>query len=107
MVTVPREIADFVEDVSDAPRHAGGEIATGRPQDHDPAAGHVFAAVIAYRFDYRMHAAVADAEALPRHATDVGLAAGRPIQGNVTDNDILLRHKCRSRRRENDDLAAR
>ena len=67
------------------------KLRPARTEHDDAAAGHVFAAVIADGFDDRMHAAVAHAEALARHAADVRLAAGRAIQRDVADDDVLLR----------------
>ncbi len=46
----------FIQHVSDAAGHARGKIAPGRAENDDPAAGHVFAAVIADGFDDRIHA---------------------------------------------------
>ena len=40
--------------------------------------------------DDRVDAAVADAEALAGHAADVRLAAGRAVEGDVADDDVLL-----------------
>ena len=37
----------LIEHIGDAARHAGGEIAPGRADDDDDAAGHILAAVIA------------------------------------------------------------
>ena len=56
--TMPRlqsreEVVVRVPDVGDAARHAGGEVAAGRAEDHDAAAGHVLAAVVADAFDDR------------------------------------------------------
>ena len=85
-----REVAVLVVDVGDAARHAGGEVLAGRPEHDHPAAGHVLAAVVADRLHDRVDAAVADAEALAGHAADVRLAAGRAVEGDVADDDVLL-----------------
>ena len=45
------EVAVLVEHVGDAAGHAGGEVAPGRAEHDDAAAGHVFAAVVADAFD--------------------------------------------------------
>jgi len=66
--------AALVEDVGDAAGHARGEVAAGLADDHDLAAGHVFAAVIADTLNHSAGAGVADSEALTGHAADVGLA---------------------------------
>ena len=87
-----------VPDVGDAAGHAGREVAAGRAEDHGPAAGHVLAAVVADAFDHRPGAAVADAEPLGRPAAEERLAAGRAVQRDVADDDVLLRHEARARR---------
>ena len=55
-----------------------------------PAAGHVFAAVVADALDDGADAAVAHAETLAGHAADVGLAAGRAVEGDVADDHVFL-----------------
>src|SRR5690606_3607273 len=85
-VHVGREGARLVEHVGDAAGHAGAEVPARGAQHHDAAAGHVFAAVIADGFDDRVDAAVAHAEALARHAADVGLAGRRAVEGDVADD---------------------
>src|SRR5476649_399698 len=44
--------AILVDDVGDAARHAGGEIAPGAAEHRDHATRHVFAAMIAGAFDH-------------------------------------------------------
>ena len=82
------------------PDMPAAKLRAGRPEHDHAAAGHVLAAVIADRLDDRVDAAVADAEALAGHAADVGLAAGRAVEGDVADDDVLLRHERRARRRD-------
>src|SRR6185312_4653970 len=50
LVDARGEIAGFIEHVGDATRHARREIASGLAEDDHPAAGHVFATVIADGF---------------------------------------------------------
>src|SRR5205823_1865651 len=90
----------------DAARHACGEIATSGAEDDDAAASHVLAAVVAYCEHDRVDAAVANAEALAGHAADVGLAAGRPVEGDVADDHVLAGHERAALGRVDDDLAA-
>jgi hypothetical protein len=59
--------------------HAGGEVAAGGADDHDAAAGHILATVIANAFDDCVGAAVADAKPLAGHATEESLAAGGAV----------------------------
>ena len=63
-----------VEHAGDAAGHAGREVAAGRAEDHDAAAGHVLAAVVADALDDGDGAGVADAEALADLAAQEDLA---------------------------------
>ena len=55
--------------------------------------------MVANRFDDCVHPAVADAEPLAGHAANVRLTARRTVERDVSDDDVLLGHKCRSRGR--------
>ena len=72
------ERAGRVVDVGDPARHAGPEVAPGRPEDDHPTAGHVLAPVVAHALDDGDGARVADTEALPHLAPDEHLAAVAP-----------------------------
>src|SRR5579859_7625275 len=74
VVAEARELARIVVDVGDASAHARGKVAAGRADDHDPAAGHIFAPVVAAPFDDRLDARVANAEAFAYHAAKIQLA---------------------------------
>ena len=91
-----------VQHVGDAARHAGGEVAPRRAEHDDAPAGHVLAAVVAHALDDGAGAAVADAEALAGHAADVRLAAGRAVERDVADEDVLLGDERRLARRIDD-----
>src|SRR5439155_24277047 len=84
------EVARLVEDIGDAARHAGGEIAPDAADDHHPAARHVLAAVVPGAFHHGEGAAVPDAEPLPGHAPEVGLAARGAVEDHVADQDIVF-----------------
>ena len=71
------------------------KLRPGRPEHDDAAAGHVLAAVIADAFDDRRRAAVAHGEALARDAAEERLAAGRAVERDVADDDVLLRRERR------------
>src|SRR5262249_51130927 len=86
--------------------HAGGEIASGRAKHDDAPAGHVFAAMVAYGLNHRLHAAVAHAEAFAGHPANVSLAAGGAVQGDITNNNVFFRNKGGAFRREHDDFSA-
>ena len=96
-----------VEHVGDAAAHAGGEVAAGPAEHDDASAGHVLAAVIADAFDDGERAAVADGEAFAGDAAEVRLAAGRAVERDVADEDVVLGDEARLLRRIDDDLAAR
>ena len=89
--------------------HAGAEVAAGRAEDDDPAAGHVLAAVVADALDHGDGPGVAHAEALAHHAPDEDLAAGGAVEDDVAGDDVLLGHERRGGvgRRAQDEPAAR
>ena len=84
------EITGLVEDEGHAAAHAGGEVPAGAADDDGDAAGHVLAAVVARPLDDGMGAAVPDAEPLAGPAPEEGPAAGRSVEGDVADQDVLL-----------------
>src|SRR6185436_7994078 len=86
LIAATVEVALFVEDVSNPAGHACGEVTAGRAEDHDAAAGHVFAAMIANGFDDGVDAAVSDAKAFARHAANVDFAAGSAVQRDVAND---------------------
>src|SRR5690606_18318932 len=59
----------FVQHVSHAPRHTGGEVASGLTEHDHRTAGHVLAAVVAHAFYHRGGTRVTHRKAL---ATDTG-----------------------------------
>ncbi len=85
-----REHAFDVVDVRDATRHARAEVAPGRAEHDDTAAGHVLAAVVADTLDDGGGTGVAHAEALADDAADVRLARRRAVQHHVPGDDVLL-----------------
>ena len=62
--------------------------------------------MIAHALDHGLRAAVSNRKPLARHAVEIGLAAGRPVQGHVADDDRLLRDKGRARKRDDHDPTA-
>src|SRR4051794_3315348 len=89
-VDLGAERAVLVEDEGQAAAHAGREVAPRRAEDARAPAGHVLAAVVADRLDDGGRARVAHAEALAGHAAEERLAARRPVQRDVADDDVLL-----------------
>ena len=92
------ERAVLVEDVRDAAAHAGGEVAAGRAEHDDDAAGHVLAAVVADALDDGRRAGVAHGEALAGEAAEERPARGRAVEDRVADDHVLLGAE-RARRR--------
>jgi hypothetical protein len=63
--------------------------------------------MIADTLDDDGRAAVADAETLAGHTADVALTAGRAVERDVADDDVVLRLERGQPRRIRDQLAAR
>src|SRR6185369_3491774 len=106
-VTPALEVTVQIENVRDAPRHAGREVPAGASQDDDPTAGHVLAGMIADALHDRVDSAVTHAEALAGNAAHVGLAARRAVERDVADDDVLLGHEYARAGRIDRELAAR
>jgi hypothetical protein len=79
-----------VEHVGDATGHAGREVAPGGPEDHDGAAGHVLAAVVADALDDGGRAGVAHAEALADRPAQEDLTRGGAVADDVAGDDVVL-----------------
>src|SRR4051812_42430890 len=71
------ERAFVIHDICGSVRHTGAEVAAGRAEHRDNAAGHVLTAMIADTFDNSNRAAVADSEALAGFAGQINLATSR------------------------------
>ena len=106
IATVLNELARFIQHISDAARHSGGEIPPRFAKHDDEPVGHVFAAVIAQPFHHRGRAGIPHREALASHAIEKRLAAGGPVENDVADQNVLLGHKRRSLRRIDDQASA-
>src|SRR3954468_10989290 len=89
-IAAANEIAGRVPDISDAAAHPRREVAASRTEDDDATACHVFAAVIADAFDHRVSAAIANGKTLGGAAAEKRLPAGRAIQGDVADDDVVF-----------------
>src|SRR5258708_4064079 len=63
-ITAGLEAALGIPNIGDSAGHARRKIASRGPQDEDPAAGHVFASVVAHALDDRVGPRVPDAETL-------------------------------------------
>ena len=68
----------------------GGEVAAGRPEHDDAAAGHVLAAVVADALDDGVRARVAHREALAGEPAEERAAARRAVEDGVADDHVLL-----------------
>ena len=93
-----RNVPSLVEHVGDAAAHAGGEVAPGRAEHDDAAAGHVLAAVVADALDDGAGARVAHREALAREAAEERPAGGRAVEHGVADDRRSPRRRSRRRR---------
>ena len=73
------EVVGRVVDIGDAAGHARAEVDAGWTEHHDPAAGHVFAPVVADALDDRRESAVADREAFARLSVEEDSAGHRMV----------------------------
>jgi len=89
-VAAATEIALLVEHVGDTATHARRKVAASVTENHNPATGHVFTAVIADALNYRAGAGVAHAETLCRNTAEEGFTTGGAIHHHIADQDVLL-----------------
>src|SRR5690606_349406 len=68
------EIAILVQHIGDTTRHAGREVASGPPDDHDDAAGHIFTAMVADTLHDGGGPRIAHGETLASDTAEIGLA---------------------------------
>src|SRR5690606_21409150 len=101
------EIAFLIEHIGDTARHARREVAAGLPDDHDNAAGHILAAMVAHTFDNRHRARVSHGKTLACHATEIALTFKRTIEHRIADDDGIFGNDTRVFRRTDDDATAR
>src|SRR5215469_9925040 len=106
-VTTRLERAVLIEDIGDATRHAGREIAAGASKHHDDAAGHIFAAMVAGALDDRNGPGIADGEAFTGHAAEIALAFDCAVKHRVSDDNRFFRHNARIGRRPDDQSPTR
>src|SRR4051812_17513096 len=99
------EIAGFVEDISDAATHPGGEIASAFAEYDRDTARHVFASVIAHAFNDSSGAGIANGKAFAGESVEEGFAGGGTVEGNVADDDVLFWREARGFRRKDDEAS--
>src|SRR5579864_818321 len=102
-----REIAPLIEHISDAATHPRREISAARAEHNDKAVGHVFASVVADAFHHRGRTRISNRESLAGHAVEKCFAAGRAIEHDVPDQNVLFRGETGLLRRINHKSAAR
>src|SRR5690349_10272433 len=106
IAALPGEIAVFVEDVCKAAAHSGCEVTAACTEHDHQTICHVFTAVIANTLDDRGRSGIANGETLSCNAVEESFAAGGSVKGDIPDDDVLLRGKCRTTRRIHNDSPA-
>ena len=101
------ELTVDVIDIRYAAAHTGREVPPGLAQNHHRSASHVLAAVVASALDNRASPTVSHCEALACDAVEEDLAASRPIQRRIANQDVLMGNKARVCRWTNGDAASR
>lgn len=95
-----------VQHIGNAARHPGGKVPTGRPQNDDRAARHIFTAVVADALHNGGRAGIAYAEAFARNTGNEGAAARCAVERDIADDDVVGRLKRAGPIRKNDQSAA-
>ena len=94
-----RKVSALIVNVGDATTHTGREISAARAENHNQSVGHVFATVIADTFNDGGCSRVANCKALAGNTVEESFAAGRSIERNIADDDVLFRSKGGTARR--------
>src|SRR6185503_6607400 len=105
-VAAALEGAFLVENVGDAARHAGGEVAARRTDHHHHAAGHVLAAVVAGPLDDGHGAGVPNRKTLAGDAAEVALPGDGAVEHGIADDDAFFWHDAGAGIGPHDQLAA-
>ena len=107
MVHTGIERAVLVKDVSNAARHAGGEVLPDLAQDERQTARHVLAAMVAAALDHHGGTGVAYAKALAGQAVNETATARGAKERNIAHDDVLVELVGRMRVGAHRHLAAR
>ena len=89
-----REFALGIPNISDTATHAGAKVTPSAAKDDNASTRHILTAVVTDTLDYRARAAVSHCEALGYDSANIGFAAGRAIEVDVTCDDVLLGFEC-------------
>src|ERR1017187_4365759 len=84
------EVSALVKNVGDTATHASGEISAAGPEHQNQALGHIFAAVVADSLDYRSRSGVANRKPLARDPIEKRFTTGCAVEGNITNQNIVL-----------------
>jgi len=57
--------------------------------NHNPAAGHIFTAMITDSFNNSIKPGIPDAEPFSGNTTDISLTGNRPVKTSISGNNIL------------------
>src|SRR5688572_3112060 len=103
-IDVRRQLRFGIVDKCEAVGHAGSEVASSWPQDHNCAPGHVLATVVSCTLDDGHRAAVAHRESFSRLPGQEEIATGCSIEDRVPC-DHLRRRELRRMQRSHCDRA--
>ena len=94
----PRHVE--VEDVGNATGHAGGDVASGRTENHDTSTCHVLEGMVTDTFDDDGCTGVPDAATFSDGAAREDLTTGGAIREHIAGDDVVFRDEsgipCRS-----------
>ena len=106
IAAVAEKVSIFVVDPRETAGHAGAEVDPSATENHGQASGHVFAGVIAHAFDDGPCSGVANREALASAARGKEPAAGRAVEGDVSEKGVRLALLSDATASANDEFAA-
>src|ERR1700751_5162615 len=89
-VALAGEAAIFIKHIGQATTHPGSEITSRLAEHNDQPARHVLASMVPHPFNYCDGAAVPYGKPLPCDAPEERFSAGRAIERDVADENIVL-----------------
>src|SRR5690606_16534891 len=93
-----------VEPIRDAAAHPGREVPARRTENDHASAGHVLTAMISDTLDHGSRPAISNGKTLAGLTANIYLSARRPVERDVSDDDVLVRRVRGTFRRLDDQL---
>ena len=89
-IDIPVKHVLCIQYISDAAAHTCRKVFAGLSKNHNPASGHVFAAVLAYTFYHSAGPGISHCKPFSGHAVDKGGSACGAVKSHISHNNIFF-----------------